>query len=74
MLWRAMQAKMVRKTAEKTPKMKECPKCYRRRSVEKYFGFRTQHGLDGRPQRSMVQSYCVDCRKEASAGSKLHTN
>lgn len=61
--FKTLQKKMLRKASSAAPKKKTCPKCKRTRDVKKYFGFRTQHAKNGEPQRSMPQSYCVECRR-----------
>lgn len=61
---KAMQTRMVKAVAMQAPKRKTCPKCKRTRAM-KNFGVRTQHDAQGKPVRSLPQSYCKDCRKAA---------
>jgi phage FluMu protein Com len=60
--YKALQTRLVNKAVASAPTRKKCPKCGRVRQLEK-FGIRTQHAKNGRPERSLPQSWCRDCRK-----------
>lgn len=60
--FKGLQTRMVKKTLKELPKTKRCPKCHKNRNI-KMFGVRTQHAKNGKPERTMVQSWCKKCRR-----------
>lgn len=67
---RGLQTKMLKIAMAKEKKRRTCPKCHKTKDVNKHFGFRTAHDEDGYPVRSLVQSYCIPCRKPGKPKAK----
>jgi hypothetical protein len=66
--FKSMQTRMVNTLRKELPKRKRCPRCGGVKEIEKGFGFRTQHDKKtGKPERSLPQSYCRECRSNPDA-------